>query len=90
MQRDYIIGAIKTLCADLAEEGEWTPDDGFAVAELLNLDAEPMGLFMLMDDTPGDWRVGYRTDDGREWFHILRQMRNTPGSGLFENMRRKS
>jgi hypothetical protein len=31
--------------------------------------------------------VGYRTDDGREWFHILRQMRNAVGSGLLETMR---
>jgi hypothetical protein len=91
LRRDEIIPLIQAYCADLHEKGdEWTPDDGAYIASLLNKDAEddPWGFFRFIDERTGDWRVGYTTKDGREWFHILRQMRNTVGSGLFENLRR--
>jgi hypothetical protein len=51
------------------------------------LDSEPFALFRYIDERTGASDVGYRTRDGREWFHVLRQMRNTPGSGLFETMK---
>lgn len=80
---------VKNYCADVAERepGEngkvWTVADGVYVAGLFNQAKEPWGLFYDVDAGSG---VG-RTLDGREWFHVLRQMRNTPGSGLFENLR---
>jgi hypothetical protein len=86
--RDDIIREVQTYCADLHQSGEgWTTADGEHVAALLNQDEHPGGLFRFMDEKPGDWRVGYKTKDGREWFHIMRQMRNKPGSGLLENLR---
>jgi len=85
--KDDIIRAVQEYCADIHERGAgWTASDGEHIAGLLNQDANPMALFRFMDERTGDWRVGYRTQDGREWFHILRQMRNKPGSGLFENL----
>lgn len=83
-----IIRGIQTRCADIHESGvKWTENDGKAIAELLNQSDEPWALFRFMDESTGSHYVGYQTKDGREWFHILRQMRNTPGSGLFENMK---
>ena len=63
--------------------------DGEYIASLLNRDehGDPWGLFALLDEQTGSHLVGYRTKDGREWFYVLRQMRNTVGSGLFENLR---
>jgi len=87
MSRDEIIVAVQDYCADIHESGEgWAIEDGKHVAALLNKDENPGGLFRFMDEKTGDSRVGYRTSDGREWFHILRQMRNKPGSGLLENL----
>lgn len=89
MEQYEIIREIQDYCADLAETGGvWTEANAVAIADLLNEDANPFELFRFIDEKPGDWRVGYRTKDGREWFHILRQMRNKPGSGLLENLRR--
>ena len=88
VSRFDLIREIQTYCADIHEQrgGEWTEKDGRHVAGLLNKDAEPWDLFRYMDEKTGSSDVGYRTKDGREWFYILRQMRNTVGSGLFENM----
>jgi hypothetical protein len=98
--RGEIIREVQDFCADLHEaqvaldekfgkvDGPaWTPKDGAIVASLINQDPDPWGLFAYMDERTGAYDVGYRTKDGREWFHILRQMRNTVGSGLFENLR---
>jgi hypothetical protein len=83
-----IVREIQEYCAELAETGgEWNEANGTAIADLLNQSEDPFGLFRFIDEKTGDYRVGYKTRDGREWFHILRQMRNTPGSGLFENLR---
>jgi len=100
MNDEQIVRAIQDYCADIhtakVERDErlgkidgpaWTGENAEHIAALLNESDNPMGLFRFIDEKTGDWRVGYRTQDGREWFHILRQMRNTPGSGLFENMR---
>ena len=88
--RDDIIRLVQTYCADLHESGrEWTTEDAEHIAGWLNRDENPGGLFRFIDEKPGDWRVGYKTKDGREWFHILRQMRNKPGSGLLENLRKQ-
>lgn len=67
----------------------WTGEDAKHVAGLLNQasgEFDPWSLFRFMDEQTGSWRVGYRTKDGREWFHILRQMRNTREGGLFETL----
>lgn len=90
LPREPLIREIQTYCADIHERGDdWTEEDGKHIAELLNKSGDPWGLFRFMDERTGDSLVGYRTRDGREWFHILRQMRNTVGSGLFENMEPK-
>lgn len=87
------IRAIQDYCADIAEreyaadDSLWTEEDGAHVASLLNRDPDPWDLFRYMDEKTGSSDVGYRTRDGREWFYVLRQMRNTVGSGLFENMK---
>jgi hypothetical protein len=98
VSREEIIRAVQGYCADVAErdaENEipnrvqgtfWNEEDGRHVAELLNQDDDPWGLFRFIDEKTGDSMVGYRTRDGREWFHVLRQMRNTVGSGLLENL----
>jgi hypothetical protein len=82
-----IVRAIQTSCADLAEAGSWDRGDGAYIAALFNKSAAPMKLFRYVDEKTGSSDVGYRTRDGREWFHILRQMRNEAGSGLLENLR---
>jgi hypothetical protein len=92
--RDFILGddaeivrQIQDNLADIHEEGrDWNRGDATFVAALLNKSADPINLFRFMDEKTGSSYVGYRTRDGREWFHILRQMRNTPGSGLLENL----
>lgn len=91
MTRGEIIDAVKDYCAlvaerETSERHKWTSEDGEQVARLLMLDSEPFALFRYIDERTGASDVGYRTTDGREWFHVLRQMRNTPGSGLFETM----
>lgn len=96
MTRGEIIRAVQDYCADVAEretgahpyvKQQWTTADGEQVARLLMCDSEPFALFRYIDERTGASDVGYRTTDGREWFHVLRQMRNTPGSGLFETMK---
>jgi len=86
-----IIREVQDYCAILADnanEGEaWTRGDAENIAAMINRSAKPMALFRFMDERTGTTSVGYRTRDGREWFHILRQMRNTPGSGLLENLK---
>ena len=91
MDRYEIIREVQNLCADIHEhrDGNWNASDGARIAALLNGDSDPWGLFRFMDERTGDFTVGYRTKDDREWFYVLRQMRNTPGSGLFENLRRR-
>jgi hypothetical protein len=97
--REVIIREVQDYCADLYEAqvvadekfgkvdgNAWTTKDGEHVASLLNQDPDPWGLFSYMDERTGAYDVGYRTKDDREWFHILRQMRNQVGSGLFENL----
>jgi hypothetical protein len=88
-ERLQIIQHVQAYCANLLEQGSWSETDGAAIAEMLNADADPMGLFRFIDEKTGDWRVGYRTRDGREWFPVLRQMRNTPESGLLEGLEMK-
>lgn len=88
-ERDYdLIGEVQMYCADIHEHrgGEWTTEDGEHVASILNRSSDAWGLFRYMDEKTGSSDVGYRTRDGREWFYVLRQMRNTVGSGLFENL----
>lgn len=102
MSNDDIIEAVQTYCADLHAAHEasggldradgsfaWTPENAAHVAALLNQasgEFDPIGLFRFMDEQTGSWRVGYRTRDGREWFHVLRQMRNAREGGLFETL----
>lgn len=67
----------------------WEPMHAEYVAGLLNQangEFDPWGLFAFMDEQTGSWRVGYKTTDGREWFCILRQMRNERDGqgGLFD------
>lgn len=91
LPRHEIIDLIKTFCADILEKGGgWTEEDAIYIASLLNRDEheDPWGLFQLMDEQTGSHLVGYKTTYGREWFPILRQMRNQKGSGLFENLQR--
>lgn len=86
-ERQDLIREIQDHCADLLErEREWDISDGHYVASLFNRDPDPTALFTFMDEKTGDHRVGYRTRDEREWFPILRQMRNQVGSGLMENI----
>jgi hypothetical protein len=92
-ERMDIIREVQEYCADTWERNEgadapWVEADAKHVAELLNKDKDPWGLFAFMDEKTGHSIVGYKTRDGREWFHILRQMRNTRDSGLFEYLRK--
>jgi len=83
-----IVRRVQAKCADLHEQGgNWTTEDGIEIGKMFNESADPFSLFRFVDERTGDPAVGYRTKDGREWFHILRQMRNQPGSGLLETMR---
>ena len=100
MTNGEIIEAVQTYCADLHAAHEasggldradgsiaWTRENAEHVAGLFNQasgEFDPFGLFRLMDEQTGSWRVGYRSKDGREWFHVLRQMRNAREGGLFD------
>lgn len=88
-QEAAIIQRVQAFCADIVEkrDGKWTLEDGIALGNMFNESDDAFDLFTFVDEKTGHWMVGYRTDDGREWFHILRQMRNQPGSGLLETMR---
>lgn len=55
----------------------WGDDDVAAIAAVFAESQDPRGLFRFMDEKTGSMDVGYRTRDGREWFHILRQIRNS-------------
>jgi hypothetical protein len=92
-ERNYqIIQSVKAYCADLLEQDReplWTREDAEHIAGLFNQASEPWVLFVFVDEKTGSTDVGYRTKDGREWFPILRQMRNQTGSGLFEKMERR-
>ena len=93
LPRHDIIAVVKTFCADIIQEGNgWTEDDARYVASMLNRDEmdDPWGLFQLMDERTGSSMVGYKTSDGREWFPILRQMRNKRECGLFDYLRKRS
>lgn len=93
-----IIRRIQDFCADIAERKEdtrfnddglmfqWTVSDAEQIAGWLNAAEHPWDLFTFIDEKTGHFTVGYETSDGRDWFHILRQMRNTVGSGLFETL----
>jgi hypothetical protein len=96
LYHDYILSAdeeiirkIQIFCADIESDndGEWTRGDATFIAALLNKSEHPTRLFRFIDEKTGSTYVGYRTRDGREWFHILRQMRNEVDSGLLENLR---
>lgn len=82
-----IVREVQFICAGIAASGaRWDAKDGATIAAILNRSDNPGALFRFIDEKTGSSYVGYRTQDGREWFHILRQMRNTPGSGLLENL----
>jgi len=83
-----IVREIQTICADIHEfsEGKWNKEEASEIAMLFNTCDSPFAVFRHVDEKTGGSDVGYKTRDGREWFHILRQMRNTPGSGLLENL----
>src|SRR4051812_10261455 len=100
MYYDYILSAdedlvreIQAYCANIheahgkAEGRAWTTAQAEHVAGVLNRSENPGRLFRFIDERTGSRYVGYKTRDGREWFHILRQMRNTKDSGLLENLR---
>jgi hypothetical protein len=59
----------------------WGDDDVRDVAAVISESDDPIGLFRFMDEKTGSTSVGYKTSDGHQWFHILRQMRNS--SGIF-------
>lgn len=82
--REGAIRAIQQYCADLLEQGSWNEADAYTIAGMFIGSGDAWGLFTYMDECTGAWDVGYRTRDGREWFPILRQMRNRQGSGLLE------
>ena len=76
-EREEIVRSIQDYCADLLEKNwKWTEDHARVVADMFIKSGDPWGLFTYMDERTGAMDVGYRTRDGREWFPILRQMRN--------------
>jgi hypothetical protein len=82
-----IVRQIQNFCADLnTQVDHWERGDATFIAALLNKSKNPFGLFRFIDEKTGSSYVGYRTQNGREWFHVLRQMRNISGSGLLENL----
>jgi len=91
MDRYEIIHEAQNFCADLAELNDWNNVDAKTLAKILNQDSEPWALFRLMDEKTGGPGIGYKTRDGtdREWFHIMRQMRNDPDCILLEELERR-
>lgn len=73
-----IIRSVQALCADIAsrDDDNWSEDEAEQVALIFTRAEKPRDLFKFVDEMTGHWVVGYQTTDGREWFHILRQMRN--------------
>lgn len=82
---EKIIRRVQEECAALDETGYWTNEDAAMISSIFCESADPWGLFRFVDERTGSYQVGYRTKDGKEWFHILRQMRNTVDCGLLEN-----
>ena len=80
MDRYEVIREAQNFCADLAELNDWNNVDAKTLARIINQDSDPVGLFRLMDEKTGAPGIGYTTRDEkkREWFHIMRQMRNDP------------
>ena len=86
-----IIVQVQNFCADLHEFGEgWNNVDAKTLASIFNQDEDPVGLFRLMDEKTGGSGIGYTTRDGtnREWFHIMRQMRNDRDCCLLDELGR--
>jgi hypothetical protein len=81
-----IVRELQTFCADIHEkkQQQWTDEDVRTVVGLFSRSKDPKSLFRFMDERTGTSYVGYRTPDNREWFHILRQMRND--SDLFHDL----
>jgi len=76
-EREETIREIQDYCADLLEKDwAWTEDHARVIADMFISTGDPWALFTYMDERTGAIDVGYRTQDGREWFPILRQMRN--------------
>ena len=85
VEDEEIIREVQERCAEIEESGgAWTTEQGAEISAIFCKSDDPWGLFRFVDERTGLSQVGYRTRDGREWFHILRQMRNQPGSGLLE------
>lgn len=90
MDKYGTIKEIQHFCADLAEFDQgWNNTDAKTLASIFNDYDDPVGLFRYMDERTGASDVGYTTRDGREWFHILRQMRNDPDCVLLDELARK-
>ena len=88
--KDGIIAEVQNFCADLAELKDWNNTDARTLARIINQDSNPWDLFRLMDEKTGSPGIGYTTRDGtkREWFHIMRQMRNDPECPFLDELGR--
>jgi hypothetical protein len=86
IEDEGLVREIQNLCADIAARTspKWGDVDVIAVTSVLNRSPRPRSLFRFIDERTGSSYVGYRTRDDREWFHILRQMRND--SSLFHEL----
>lgn len=86
---EHIVRLVQDFCVELAEDqaagNDWTEEEAAHVAELFNQSESPYDLFRFVDERTGSTQVGYRRN-GKEWFHILRQMRNKRDSGLLEDI----
>lgn len=91
-----LVRELQEYCAGVAERGEeftptlingdegtaiWSDWDVMEIARIFNRSSDPVGLFRFVDEKTGSSSVGYKTRDGREWFYVLRQIRNA--SGIF-------
>jgi hypothetical protein len=74
-----IIREVQDACADIAQRELqiWDEEDANRIAQMFLKADDPYRLFRFVDEMTGHWVVGYRTQDDREWFPILRQMRNS-------------
>jgi len=80
-----IVREIQVFCANISDsKKDWTDADVVAIAVMFNRSSEPGSLFRFIDERTGSSYVGYRTRDDREWFHILRQIRND--SAMFHEL----
>lgn len=90
MDKYGTINEVQMFCADLHEFGQgWNNTDAKTLAAIFNQYNDPVGLFRFMDEQTGHFSVGYETKDGREWFHILRQMRNDKDCVFLNELARK-